>query len=68
MAATHGWKIEWHDRDRSLYAVTIEGCSTSLEAWQEAMAYALQAGWTRPRWWQWWRWGDRDYSKLEPKR
>lgn len=36
----------------------VDGCETQEQAWYEALELAYMDGWTQPKWWQWWRWGD----------
>jgi hypothetical protein len=59
---THGQKIAWNDRN-GYHAVEVSGYATAEEAKAEAIISAGGLGWTPPKWWQWWRWGDRDYAK-----
>jgi hypothetical protein len=59
---THGQEIIWsHFGSRE--SVTVGGCDTREEAMREALKLAKESGWTPPRWWQWWRWGDRNYER-----
>jgi hypothetical protein len=50
--------IRWHDRDGGMHTVESGSCVNkdyaSFSAWLEAK----KAGWTPPRWWEWWRFGD----------
>jgi len=55
---TYGHTIVWRHW-RGSTSVTVDGCATPEQARDEAIRFAIQSGWTRPRWWQWWRWGDR---------
>lgn len=58
--------ISWTSRDGTRTTVTVTGHSTHREALYIALRDAVAFGWTPPRWWQWWRWGDRDYTQIKP--
>lgn len=45
----------------------VSGCETFEDARLKAEEMAWHSGWTNPRWWQWWRWGDRKVYLVEPK-
>lgn len=36
----------------------VEKCATPEDAKRECIAFAERNGWTRPKWWQFWRWQD----------
>lgn len=64
---TYGFEIRW---GRKTYSVSW--CATREEAVTECVRWARSEGWTRPRWWQFWRAGDNDIPKdlrhlFEPK-
>lgn len=54
---TYGYHIWWTGRGES-NSVTGEGFATPEEAKKRGEEVATKMGWTRPRWWQWWRRGD----------
>lgn len=58
MRHTHSHTVAWRDRDGTPHSVTIAGCATHEEAREAALATALALGYTPPRWYQWWRWGE----------
>ena len=53
-----GSTVMWTDRSGACTVVTVSDCETLDEARRSAMHSAKSLGWTPPRWWQWWRWGD----------
>ena len=59
--ATYGQEIIWNSM-AGQHSVKVEGCDSSEEARTEALRMAKESGWTPPRWWQWWRWSDRNYE------
>jgi hypothetical protein len=63
----YGQTISWHDRDGTQTAISCQGHSSREAALKDALEGAISSGWTPPRWWQWWRWGEIDYSKLVQK-
>lgn len=60
---TYGQTIKWTQWDGTKHAFTVSEC----ESWEEARAivveWATERGWTPPKWWQFWRWGD---TRLAP--
>lgn len=63
MSARYGQIINWRERGGTRRGVSYQDFDTPEEAFREAMEAAVAYGWTPPRWWQWWRWGDLDYTK-----
>ncbi len=61
--ATYGQRIQWTRKDGGVQAVEVEGYASPQEAMEAAFQSAIRWGWTRPRWWQWWRYDDIDYTK-----
>lgn len=59
---THGQTIAWTGGgglDGAItQSVSVEGCATREEAFSKAIQFAKDAGWTPPKWWQWWRWSE----------
>lgn len=53
----YGQSIAWNTETGSS-AVTVNGCDTPEEAYERALAVAIDMGYTKPKWWQWWRWGE----------
>lgn len=62
--ATFGHSVTWHDRDGCITQVFVAGLSSPELALLEAVKSALQAGWTEPKWYQWWRWQE---TRLSPE-
>lgn len=57
----HGYYIQWNNgRD----SIMVSGCETPEEAYEKAIAFATQSGWTPPKWWQFWRWNDSRANRL----
>ena len=57
--ASYGKSIKWQDRwSGPVMTVTADGCDTMEEAERQAIALALERGWTAPKWWQFWRWNE----------
>src|SRR5688500_1268034 len=54
----YGFTIKWTDFDGSRHEVASTGFHSGLDARRSVIGAARQAGWTPPRWWQWWRWND----------
>ena len=50
--------IQWRDHPNHFAEVTVEGPVRDEELWPIAKQRAIERGWTPPRWWQWWRWGE----------
>jgi hypothetical protein len=44
--------------------VEVSG-DTLTEVQEAAVKLAKESGWTPRHWWQFWRWSEPDYSKLE---
>ena len=57
---TYGQSISWHDRQGARYTVTVDGYETPEEAKKQALRRAAHEGWKLKRWFEWWRWQDRD--------
>lgn len=55
----YGQIIEWNGG-----YVAVWGCDTQEEATWKCVDSARLSGWTNPKWWQFWRWGD---TKLDEK-
>lgn len=55
---TYGQTIKWTQLDGSTTTVTVDDCETAKRAQDEAIRFAIECGWTPPRWWQFWRWND----------
>jgi hypothetical protein len=57
----YGQTIEWTTIWGECYTVEVWGCaccSTREDVTRDALTVARLAGWTPPRWWQWWRRND----------
>lgn len=52
---TYGQQITWRD-PISTVTVEVSGYSSPDAAFAAALDDAKAAGWTPPKWWQWWRW------------
>lgn len=59
MRILYGQTIVWGKASFS-----VNGCLTPEEARQKAIEMAKQAGWTNPRWWQFWRAGDTWFADI----
>lgn len=51
----YGQVIEWTEFNGKKCHVDVGYCQTPEEALEEAIKSARARGWTRPKWWQWWR-------------
>ena len=58
MMATYGFTIKWTTVIGDRITFGVNGCKTCDEAKQQALEIAKDLGWTRPKWWQWWRRND----------
>ncbi len=56
-AFRYGKTIRWTDWLGS-HVVSVDDCKTPEEANTKVYEFAREQGWTPPKWWQWWRWGD----------
>jgi hypothetical protein len=55
----YGKTIAWHTPfHMGCCTVSYMDCATREEAHRLAIEAAINEGWTPPRWWQWWRWGE----------
>lgn len=52
------WHFSWTGRDRTITRLSFSECTEA-----EAYEHASQMGWTKPRWWQWWRWSEDNYVR-----
>ena len=59
---TYGYKIVWHTRDTTSL-VTVEGHKSERAARLACLRAARRFGWTKPKWWQWWRRGDTTHKQ-----
>lgn len=59
---THDFAVRWTKFDGTTETAAVSGCESEAEARREAFRIARKNGWTPPRWWQWWRWGDTQIS------
>lgn len=48
------WIVRWTDRKFGVSTKLTLAAKTE----DEAIAVASSFGWTKPKWWQWWRRGD----------
>ncbi len=64
---TYGQKITWTSFWGEKTSVEVDECVTREEAREDALRFAIKAGWTPPRWWEFWRWSDqpRDVTEEE---
>lgn len=53
--------IEWNG---GCNCVSVSGYASPNLALRAAIEAAKECGWTPPRWWQFWRWGDLDYNEM----
>ncbi len=61
--AKWGQQVSWTGRNGEKSVVTVRDYDTPEAALEAALKSAVAFGWTRPRWWQWWRWHDFDYTR-----
>jgi hypothetical protein len=54
----YGQSIVWTKGGGVTYTFTVSGCESHEQAIMEAIGTARRQGWTYPRWWEFWRWGD----------
>lgn len=65
---SHGISITQTSLDGTVQTWSVDGQPTREEAQRICIEAAIEGGWTPPRWWQWWRWGDtRIIEDDEPK-
>lgn len=38
--------------------MTVSGCKSWADATNKVLDLAIRQGWTNPKWWQFWRYGD----------
>lgn len=50
--------IKWTEFGGARNEVRTDYYFAPREARKCALRSAIRSGWTRPRWWQWWRWDD----------
>jgi hypothetical protein len=55
--------IVWRDLTGD-QSVTVEGFGGPGEIFKAAARLAYATGYTQPKWWQWWRWGE---DRVEPQ-
>jgi len=53
----YGHQIMWNDFGAKR-SVSVCGFDTPEEAFEAALKVARISGWTYPRWWEIWRWGE----------
>ena len=68
----HGFEITETRPDGSKSTYSVDGCASPKKARDLAYSFAMRSGWTEPRWWMWWRWGDTaglpdDFEYVEQK-
>lgn len=69
MPITFKQTISWHNRDGSLTEYSNESTDPNKDLLPELLRKAKEHwGWTRPRWWQYWRWHDTDYDRFLKER
>jgi hypothetical protein len=56
--AEYGMLVRWTGRDGRVNILRMGPYPTAQEAWDKALHHARALGWTPPKWWQWWRFGD----------
>lgn len=59
--------VVWHPDPRTKVTVRSRWHGDLETARLEAFRMAKEAGWTPPKWWQWWRWSDVDRHDYSPK-
>jgi hypothetical protein len=64
----YGQSITYTRADGSIETITADDCDSPDEAKDAAIQFAATQGWTNPRWWQFWRWGDTQFSEEDARR
>ena len=54
----YGYRVIWTHRKEGRFSYSITNCDSREDARHEALVRMEELGWTPPKWWQWWRWGD----------
>lgn len=54
----YGFVITWTDYGGNETTAEVGGRETLEDAINDCRESAEHFGWTPPKWWQWWRWGD----------
>lgn len=49
--------VKWTNFDGAGGSWSVQA-ETPEKAMMLALAASIRDGWTPPKWWQWWRWGD----------
>ncbi len=55
---SYGFVISWSDFDGSRHSISVDQCGNPAKAFARALSHAIKMGWTPPKWYQWWRWGE----------
>lgn len=55
---THGFEVIRTGANGQKDSYGVKGYATRKQARDAAYSFAMRSGWTEPRWWMWWRWGD----------
>ena len=55
----YGAWFEWYPRLGERQFLEVSECDTLQEAIDGVRQFAINSGYTPPRWWQLWRWGER---------
>jgi hypothetical protein len=59
----HIKKMSWRDRDGSIHTIHSDMFRTAYGAKFSALRMAVKLGYTRPKWWQYWRWNEQRRSE-----
>ena len=59
---THGAKIVWHEGGMKC-SVLVKGHKSERADRLACLRAARHFGWTKPKWWQWWRRGDTTHKQ-----
>ena len=63
MRETYSVTITWHPKPGETASVSSGHEETEAKAFEAALGMAERLGYTPPRWWQWWRYGEnRDFA------
>jgi hypothetical protein len=62
---TYGHHIKFSSY-HTVYEVSVGGLRSPEEAEQFAWEFARENGYRPPRWWEWWRWGEKRPRRYPP--
>ena len=60
----YGFHISYTNFNGCKGSFSVTECDSMIEAVNKTIDFAKQCGWTPPKWWQWWRWGDSNPKRI----